>query len=64
MGHTIAPPRLTVWAYVYVVLLFIGPFLLILALVDLALFFFFQEVLDSCYGVFCLLEGSAETPPS
>ena len=55
MGWQIAPPKLTfsaLWLGMKYILL---PFLGAMALLDIALYYFFREVLDSCYGVLCLL---------
>ena len=56
MGWEIAPPRLTQWAYVYGIIFLAAPFLLLMLALDVAFYFFFREVLDSCYGILCLLE--------
>jgi hypothetical protein len=54
-GQRIAPPRITFGA-VGVVLKYIAlPVLLGLTVLDIALYFFFQHVLERCYGVLCYL---------
>ena len=54
MGWRIAPPRLTLGAYLaglkYVAL----PVLGVLALLDIALYFVFDKLLGRCYGILCL----------
>ena len=52
-GQRIAPPRLTFGA-AFVVLKYIAlPIFLGLAALDVAFYFFFQHVLERCYGVLC-----------
>jgi hypothetical protein len=54
-GQRIAPPRISFGA-VTVVLKYIAlPILIGLTLLDVALYFFFQHVLERCYGVLCYL---------
>lgn len=53
-GYRIAPPRYTLGAVWAAAKYFLLPFVLILGTLDLALYFYFREVLDRCYGVFCL----------
>jgi len=55
MGWRIAPPRLTFGALFIAMKYVLLPFLVGLAALDIALYFFFQEVLGRCYGVLCLL---------
>jgi len=55
MGWRIAPPRLTVGAYISALKYIALPFLGSLALLDVALYFIFDTFLDSCYGLLCLL---------
>lgn len=53
-GFRIAPPRFTLgalWAAAKYILL---PVVLVLGTLDLALYFYFREVLGRCYGIFCL----------
>lgn len=55
MGHEIAAPKPTRWAFYYI-LKYIGmPICLILTAMDVMLFFIFKYGFDSCYGIFCLL---------
>jgi hypothetical protein len=56
MGWKIAPPKLTIWAYLYGLLYFALPFLSTMLLLDIIFYLFFGEVFDACYGVMCLLE--------
>jgi len=55
MGWRIAPPRLTLAAYIaglkYVAL----PILAALALLDGVLYLFFDKLLGRCYGLWCLI---------
>lgn len=53
-GWRIAPPRLTVWAYIMAFKYVFLPLLAALALLDILFYVFFREVLGSCYGVMCL----------
>ncbi|MEX0298224.1 MAG: hypothetical protein AB3N28_04090 [Kordiimonas sp.] len=55
MGWRIAPPRLTLGALIVACKYVFLPVLGGLAVLDVALYFFFKEVLDSCYGVLCLM---------
>ncbi|MBL4837722.1 MAG: hypothetical protein JKY34_09095 [Kordiimonadaceae bacterium] len=55
MGWHITPPKLTFGALLVAMKYIIIPFLGGLALLDVALYFFFRHALDSCYGVLCLL---------
>lgn len=55
MGWSIKPPRLTFGALVVALKYIFFPFLGLLAGLDIALYFYFREVLGSCYGVLCLL---------
>ena len=55
MGWRIAPPRLTFGALIVAFKYVFLPFLLGLAALDVAMYFFFREVLDSCYGILCWL---------
>lgn len=55
MGWRIAPPRLTFGAFIVAFKYVFLPFLGALAALDVGLYFFFKEVLDSCYGVLCWL---------
>lgn len=53
-GLHLPPPRPTRWALGYL-LLYLGlPLVGLLALLDLALYLLFTEVLGRCYGIFCL----------
>lgn len=54
MGWRIAPPRLTVSAYMAALKYVALPLLTGLALLDIALYFLFDRVFGSCYGVLCL----------
>lgn len=54
MGHEIAAPKPTKWAFFYI-LKYIGlPICLILTILDILLFFVFKYAFNSCYGFFCL----------
>lgn len=54
-GYTIPAPRFTRWAWLYFIA-FIGvPVLGVGLLLDVAMFFLFRNVFDSCYGLLCLL---------
>lgn len=54
-GHVLRPPRPTRWAVLYV-LLYLGlPVVLVLALLDLALWWLFAALLGRCYGIICWL---------
>ncbi len=54
-GQRIEPPRLTGWGRL-LLLWYVGlPVLLALLLLDIALWAFFALVLDSCYGLLCLI---------
>lgn len=55
MGWSIKPPRLTFGALLVALQYIFLPFLGVLAALDIALYFYFKEVLGSCYGVLCLL---------
>jgi hypothetical protein len=55
MGWRIAPPRLTFGALWIALKYIFLPFLGGLALLDVALYFIFDHVFDSCYGLLCLL---------
>ena len=57
MGHRIAPPRMTPWAPLYLVIYGAGPALAVLGALDLGLFLFFRYALDRCYGIACLFTG-------
>ncbi len=53
-GLHLPPPRPTRWA-LYYLLLYLGlPLIGLLALLDLALYVLFRELLGRCYGIFCL----------
>jgi hypothetical protein len=56
MGWRIAPPKLTIWAFVYGLIYLAAPFLLLMLALDMVFYMFFREVLDACYGIMCLLE--------
>ncbi|WP_262692857.1 hypothetical protein [Kordiimonas aestuarii] len=53
MGQRIAPPRITFGAVGAVLKYIALPVFLILALLDIGFYFFFQHVLERCYGVLC-----------
>ncbi len=56
MGWRLAPPRLTLHAFLQG-LLYVGlPFLVVMLALDAVFYVFFNEVLDSCYGILCLLD--------
>ncbi len=51
----IPPRKITRWGLLYG-LWYVGvPLLMVLAVIDVAMYVLFKHVLDSCYGVFCLL---------
>lgn len=54
MGHTLPSPRVTRTGFRLMLLQVAAPLLIILLLMDVALYLFFRFVLDSCYGVLCL----------
>lgn len=54
MGHRMRAPRLTKWAYGYFALYMGLPFLLLMGLIDVALWAIFRFGFDSCYGILCL----------
>lgn len=54
-GQRIAPPRATFGAAVIVLKYIALPVLLGLTLLDVAMYFFFQHVLERCYGILCYL---------
>ncbi|MBX3453569.1 hypothetical protein [Ferrovibrio sp.] len=53
-GHVIPAPRLTRHALKRFLLWLLLPFLLLCLAGDVALYFLFREVFDSCYGLLCL----------
>ncbi|MBL4789536.1 MAG: hypothetical protein JKY60_10965 [Kordiimonadaceae bacterium] len=55
MGWRIAPPRLVFWGYITGLKYIALPILAALILLDVAFYFFFDLVLDKCYGILCLL---------
>jgi len=55
MGWRIAPPRLTIGAYITALKYVALPLLAGLALLDVALYFLFDKLLGRCYGLMCLL---------
>jgi len=55
MGWRIAPPRLTIGAYLAALKYVALPVLAGLATLDVALYFLFDKLLDRCYGIMCLL---------
>ncbi|UTW55373.1 hypothetical protein [Kordiimonas sp. SCSIO 12610] len=56
MGWKIAPPRLTIWAYLYGLMYLALPFLLAMLALDIIFYTLFREVWGACYGVMCLFE--------
>ena len=55
MGWRIAPPRLTLAAYMAGLQYIALPILAALALLDGVLYFIFDHLLDRCYGLWCLI---------
>lgn len=55
MGWRIAPPRLTLAAYIAGLKYIALPILAGLALLDGVLYFIFDTLLDRCYGLWCLI---------
>ncbi|HLT76588.1 MAG TPA: hypothetical protein VKZ87_04300 [Ferrovibrio sp.] len=53
-GHVIPAPRLTRHALRRFLLWIGAPALLLLLLLDIALYFAFRHWLDACYGILCL----------
>ena len=53
-GHKLPAPRLTGTGLRLILTYLALPFLLVLTLMDVALYFYFKLALDSCYGVLCL----------
>ncbi|MBN66431.1 MAG: hypothetical protein CMM94_02545 [Rickettsiales bacterium] len=53
-GYHLRKPRLTRQAFLYALLYLALPFLAVLALLDMALYFYFKHVLGTCYGIMCL----------
>ena len=53
MGQRIAPPRITLGAFAVALKYIVLPVFLGLALLDVAFYFFFQHVLERCYGILC-----------
>ncbi len=53
MGRRIAPPRITFGAATTVLIYILLPVFGFLALLDIALYFYFQHVLERCYGILC-----------
>lgn len=49
-------PRFTIWAGIYFFGFVAAPFLLVCLALDVALYFLFRDVFDSCYGVLCLFD--------
>lgn len=55
-GYVIPAPRFTRWALVYFLKFVAAPALLLLLLLDVALYVLFRDWLGACYGVLCLLQ--------
>ncbi|WP_417462305.1 hypothetical protein [Kordiimonas sp.] len=55
MGRRIAPSRITFGAAIIVLKYIVLPVFGFLALLDIALYFYFQHVLERCYGILCYL---------
>ncbi len=53
MGQRIAPPRITFGAVGVLLKYILLPVFLGLALLDIGFYFFFQHVLERCYGILC-----------
>ena len=53
-GYRLAPARYTLGLWWAAAKYFLLPFLLLLGGLDAALYIYFREVLDRCYGIFCL----------
>ena len=53
-GFSAPTPRPTGWALIYVLVFVAAPLIGMLALLDLALYLFFEHVLGMCYAIFCL----------
>ncbi len=54
-GHFLPPPRPTRWAVLYALALVGLPLVLVLLLLDAALYLVFTLLLDRCYGLACFL---------
>lgn len=55
MGRRIAPSRITFGAAIIMLKYIVLPVLGFLALLDIALYVYFQHVLERCYGILCYL---------
>ncbi len=55
-GLAIPAPRFTRWALAYFLKFVLLPALLILLLLDIALYFVFRDWLGACYGVLCFFQ--------
>lgn len=55
-GLVIPAPRFTRWALVYFLKFLALPALLILLLLDVALYFVFRDWFGACYGVLCFFQ--------
>lgn len=55
-GLIIPAPRFTRHALVYFLKYLAAPVLLLLLLLDVALYVLFREAFDACYGVMCFWE--------
>ena len=55
-GMAFPKPRFTSWAWVYFGLYICLPVLGVAFVLDLILYLAFRYLMDSCYGVLCLLQ--------
>ena len=56
MGHSLPPPRLTMWAWGRLAQYLLLPFFGGLLLLDIIFYLIFRYGFEACYGVLCLLE--------